>query len=233
MNTLLAIVSHQKDTELVARHWLYFRSIGYTILGAGTQDGQCVWPEPVMRLDTGKLGTRMTPAGKSMWPLVEQELDIIQYFLASNYDALMIVEPDNLFVRKPIDHPGNGMYLAPILPNYAKPGIFKTPVYFSTPRVMDRRCAEAFYAHARGMFERGDVEHWISDRFPALVCHQGKIPWMNYPAWSPLPFVWGTPNPQEAWIRDARCAIHLGAVCLHSVKHKWQLDAIKDLLPCL
>lgn len=234
----MAIIAHPKDNELLARHWPYFKMTGWNILGCGPDSGEPVqWPEKVQTLNTGKLGTRMTPAGSSIFGLVEQELDIIRTFLnthaAHGYDALCIVEADNLFVRKPVEHPRNGMYLAPIIPSYASPGIFKTSVYFSTPRMMDRRCAEQFHAHGRGMFQRGDVEHWISDRFPALVCHQGKIPWMNYPAWSPLPFAWGAPDSRTAWIRDARCAIQLGACCLHSVKHEWQLEALKDLLPCL
>lgn len=231
MTTLLAIIAHPRDKELLLRHWPYFKMTGWPILGSGTEDGKCEWPEAVWRLDTGKDGRRATPAGSVIFGLVPQELDIMRHFLrSSDYDALCIVEPDNLFVRKPIEHPRNGMYLAPILPNYASPGIFKTSVYFSTPRLMDRRCAETFYAHAKGMFERGDVEHNVSDRFPALVCHQGHIPWMNYPAWSPLPFVWDAPDARAAWIRDARCAIAMGNVCLHSVKHEWQLDAVKDLL---
>lgn len=230
MKTLLAIISHPKDNELVARHWPYFKLPNWDIIGVGTNDCKCVWPEPVMEMNNGIIGTRMTPAGSSIWHLVEQELDLMRWFLGSDYDSLCVVESDNLFVRVPPDHPGNGMYLAPILPNYCKPGLFKTPIYMSTPRVMDRKCAENFHAHARSMFQQGDVEWWVSDRFPAHVCHQARIPWMNYPAWSPLPFAWGA-NPDQCWIRDARCAIQLGACCLHSVKHQWQLDAVVDLIP--
>lgn len=232
MNTVLAIISHPKDNHLVVRHWPYFKLCGWDILGCGTDDGKCEWPEPVMRLDTGKMGTRMTPAGSSIFGLVEQELEIIGWFLDhQSYDALCIVEPDNLFVRKPVEHPQNGMYLAPLLPNYCRPGIFKTPIYMSTPRMMDRKCAHVFYGHAQSMFRAGDVEWWISDRFPAHVCHAANIPWINYPAWSPLPFVWGASDPHEAWVRDARCAIALGACCLHSVKTEKQLEAVRDLLP--
>lgn len=235
MKTLLAILAHPRDNELLSRHWSYFVMTGWDIIGLGPNSGQPVaWPEPVPVRWKGELGTRQTPAGPVIFGLIEQELDIIAWFLGTPcYDALMIAEADNLFVRKPPDHPRNGMYLAPILPNYAAKGLFKTPVYFSTPRFLDRKCAEQFLAHARGMVQRGDVEWWVSDRFPAAVCHQGKIPWMNFPAWSPLPFTWDAPDAKAAWVRDARCAIAMGACCLHSVKAEWQLDAVKDLLPCL
>lgn len=232
MKTLLAIIATPKDNEILSRHWPYFRMTGWQIIGCGPATLDPVkWPEAVSCLNTGIVGTRMTPAGSSIWGLVKQELDIIEHFLLMNaWDALCIVEADNLFVRKPIEHSCNGMYLAPILPNYAAHGIFKTPIYMSTPRMMDRKCAEIFHAHARGMFDRGDVEHWISDRFPALVCHQGKIPWMNYPAWSPLPFTWGATDAREAWIRDMQCAVKLGACCLHSVKTPEQLAAVQEVM---
>lgn len=233
MNTLLAIISHPKDNELLARHWPYFKMTGWPILGCGTEDGACVWPDYVPRLNTGKMGTVMTPAGSSIYGLVEQELDIWSYFLKNNqYDSVCVVEADNLFVRKPPEHPGSGLYLVTALPNYMPAGIFKMPVYFSTPRWGDRRVIEQLHAHGRGMFERGDVEHWISDRFPAWVCQLGRIPWLPQPAWSPTPFQFGG-TAQECWIRDARASIQVGCYCLHSVKHQWQLDALKDLLPCL
>lgn len=231
MKTLLAIISHPKDNELVARHWKFFRMTGWDILGCGTEDMACIWPEQIARMDTGRMGTRMTPAGSSIFGLVEQELDIWRWFLQhQEYDSVCVVEADNLFTRVPPEHPGGGLYLVTTIPNYASPGIFKTPVYFSTPRWGDRRCIEQMHAHGRGMFERGDVQHWISDRFPAWVCQQGKVPWLPQPAWSPLPFYWnGTVN--ECWVRDARAAIKIGCYCLHSVKYQWQLDALKDLLP--
>lgn len=238
MKTLLAIIAHPNDNERLTRHWPYFQLPGWRILGCGPESGPCVsWPEYVPCLNTGKLGTRMTPAGSSIFGLVEQELDIWRFFLTSNlceeFDALCVVEADNLFVRKPPEHPGGGLYLVTTLPNYATPGVFKTPVYFSTPRWGDRHCIQQLYDHGMGMFQRGDVEHWISDRFPALICHQGRIPWLSQPAWSPSPFNWGATRPDDVWKRDARAAIQLGAYCLHSVKHQWQLDAVKDLLPCL
>lgn len=231
--TLLAIISTPRDNKLVERHWPYFKMTGWDILGAGSEDGQCAWPEPVMRLDTGVMGTRMTPAGSSIFGLVKQELDIWSYFLRSHYNDLCIVEADNLFVRQPPEHPGNGLYLVTLLPNYSKTGLFNTPIYFSTPRWSDHQCTEQLYRHGKEMLNRGDHEHWISDRFPAHICHRHHIPWMAQPAWSPAAFHWGAKTSDEAWVRDARAAIKIGNYCLHSVKTEAQLESLKDLLPAV
>lgn len=230
MKTLLAIIATESDRALVERHWHSYEVLGYDIMGFGTVGAGCVWPEGIKaRFDTGVMGKRMAPCGSVIFDLVRQELEIINVFLnRKEYDVLMICEPDNVFVRQPPEHPCNGMYLAPILPNYAAPGIFKTSVYFSTPRVMDRKCAERFFPVAMEMFRNNNVEHHVSDRFPALVCHTAQIPWMNYPAWSPLPFIWDTADWKEAWKRDAVTAIRLGACCLHSVKEQWQTELVQE-----
>jgi hypothetical protein len=233
--TLLAILACGADNARLRRHWPYFKKTGFSILGCGTSDGTVSWPEAVPELSIGEIGRTNNAAGEVIFGLVKHELEIIYHFLLvlNDFDTLMIAEADNLFVCQPPPHPQNGLYLAPTIPNYAPAGLFKTPVYFTTPRVMDRQCASAFEAHGRGMFQRGDVEHFVSDRFPAAVCHQGRIPWMHYPGWSPLPMTWsvtGLLSNDSRWVRDARTAIQLGACCLHSVKHDWQLDAVKDLI---
>lgn len=229
--TLLAIISHPKDNELLKRHWPYFKKTGFTILGAGTEDGLCEWPEPVARLDTGKQGTKMTPAGSSIYGLVQQELDIWKWFLDhEEFTSVCVVEADNLFVRRPPQHPGAGFYVVTLLPNYSKPHLFKTPVYFSTPRWADRACATRLLNCGRQMLKEGDAEHWMSDRFPAWICQRNKIQWLPLPAWSPSAHRNGAASYEEAWIRDSRAAIKLGAVCLHSVKFTWQLDAVRDLM---
>lgn len=234
MKTLLAIIATDKDTALLARHWPYFKMLKWDILGCGpeTSSGRRVtWPDTDMCcLDTGKMGTRQTPAGSSIFGLVEQELDIMRWFLSdTDYDSLCVVEADNLFVSVPPDHPGDGLYLVTQMPNYSPRGLFKTPFYFSSPRWGDRACIETMHAHGRGMFEAGDVEWWISDRFPAWVAHQAGVRWLGQPAWSPSALT----RDDADWVRQARAAIKMGVYCLHSVKHQWQLDALADLLPKL
>jgi hypothetical protein len=171
----------------------------------------------------------MTPAGSSIFGLVEQELDIMQWFLNSEHkwDSLCVVEADNLFVRKPPEHPGDGLYLVTHMPNYSPRGMFKTPFYFSTPRWGDRACIQILHGHGRQMFNSGDVEHWISDRFPAWLAHQAGVRWMGQPAWSPSALT----NGEVDWLRQALAAIRMGCYCLHSVKHQWQLDALQEVLP--
>ncbi len=202
---------------------------GWDILGCGTVDGLCEWPEPVPRMDNGKMGTRMTPAGSAIFGLVEQELEIWKWFLDhEEYDSVCVVEADNLFVRKP-DWKPNGDYLITELPNRALPGLFRTPSYFSTPRWACRDVAASLYLYGMMMFKHGEVEWFMSDRFPALICYEHEIPFRAQPAWSPSVDAVS----DEIWLREARTAVGNGVYCLHSVKHEWQLDKLRDLLPVL
>ena len=234
VKTVLAIISSPKDNSLIARHWPFFILTGWEILGCGTEDGRCEWPEPVMRLDTGRYGTHQTPAGSAIFGLLQQELDIWKWFLdESEYDSVCVVEADNLFVRTPPEHPGSELYVVTALPNYERAGLFNTPVYFSTPRWAGRHAARRLYEHGQEMLSRGDTQNWMSDRWPAHICHQHKIPWIAQPGWSQFSYVWGAETWQEAWLRDARAAIKLGCYVLHSCKHLWQLQALADLIPIL
>lgn len=226
MNVLLAIISCPKDNELIERHWPYFKMLHWPILGCGSNDGRCEWPEPMLRLDTGKPGKINTPAGSSIYGLVEQELDILRFFLEeTTYDSVCIVEGDNLFVRQPPKHQGG--YMITLLPNHERPGLYRTSFYFSTPRWPDRETAQRLYACGMKMFHQGETEFCMSDRFPAWVCQKHRIQYRAQNAWSPSVYA----NSNELWLSEARTAIKQGAFCLHSVKTKEQLDALKDLLP--
>ena len=199
---------------------------GWSILGCGTEDFKTRWPEPVTRLDTGKVGVIHNAAGSVIFGLVEQELDIWRYLLQhEEYDSVCVVEADNLFVRKPPQHQGG--YMVTLLPNCAG-DVFKTSEYFSTPRWADRETAWLLYIHGTAMFRAGDVEAMVSDRFPAWVCLKHEIPIVPTPNWSPSAQV---ANEQE-WIRDAQDAIRRGAYCLHAVKTESQFNALKPMLPC-
>lgn len=214
---------------MVRRHWKYFKLPGWPILGCGTDDGKCEWPEPVPRLDTGQMGTKPTPAGSAIFGLVEQELQLWKYcWDHPEYSSVCVVEADNLFVRKPPQSEFRG-YRVTLLPNCAPPRLFKTSYYFSTPRWADRATAGMLFIFGKAMFRRGETEHFMSDRFPALICHRHRIAFEPQPNWSPSVRAVGN----KEWTIEARQAILNGAYCLHSVKHQWQLDALKDLLPCL
>lgn len=223
--TLMAIISAPQDNEMVRRHWPYFKLTDWDILGAGTEDGKCEWPEPVMRLDTGKMGKRITNGISAIWGLVEQEMDILEAFLTTTYDSCAIVEADNLWVKKPPDHPGGMLYLINIMTNL-HPGIFKTPVYFSTPRICDRETAGHLIHWGRKMIARGDHEMWISDRFMAHIAFTGMLRFQHFPSWTSFPFQWSGMPVRDAFIMDARAAIHLGNYCLHGIKTVADLEII-------
>lgn len=231
MSVLLAILAAEGDNERLQRHWKYFKKTGFDILGCGTEDQKVIWPEKVPQLNIGKLGKRMTPAGSSIFGLIEHEIEIWRYFLdRTKHDSVVVVEADNIFVRKPPEHPGDGLYLVTLLPNYSQPGVFQTPIYFSTPRWADRIVAKKLLLEGHSMWRHGDTQHDMSDRFPAWICQKHKIPYLAQPAWSPSAFHWGAKDYNEAWVRDARAAIKIGCYALHSIKHEWQLDAIRDLI---
>lgn len=232
-NTLLAIISCPKDNELVARHWPYFKLTGFDIAGIGTVCGGCRWPEDVMQLNSGQLGKKVTNGISAIWGLVPLELDILEAFLQTNYKFCMIVEADNLFVRKPPEHPGHMLYLCNIIANLHA-GIFRTSCYFSTPRYCDRETAAHLVHWGRQMIARGDHEAWISDRFMAHVAYTAKLRFQHYPSWTSFPFSWSGMDIKEAFVKDARTAISLGAVCLHGIKNEATLKAVTegfDILP--
>lgn len=223
--TLMAIISAPQDNELVRRHWPYFKMTGWDILGAGSEDGKCEWPEPVLRLDTGKMGKRITNGISAIWGLVEQEIQILEAFLTTRYQFCAVVESDNVWVRRPPDHPGGLLYLINLMTNLHL-GIFATPVYASTPRICDRETAGHLIHWGRQMIGRGDVELWISDRFMMKVAFTGRIRFQHFPSWTSFPLPWSGMPVKEAFIKDARAAIHLGNFCLHGIKTAEQLEAI-------
>jgi len=231
MKTLLAIISHPRDNALVARHWPYFKMPGWDILGCGSQDGQCEWPEKVARLDTGKEGVRSTPAGSSIWGLVLQEADIYRWFLAhSEYGSVCIVESDGVFTRRLPDHPG-GPYLFSMMPNFSRNGLFKSSVYAQTPRWSDRPTTKKLLRYTVEAIRTGDVENWMSDRLPSYLCYKHGIKFQGFPAWSPFAMQhWAPESFDKQWIGDARLAIMMGAAYIHACKTEAQLDAIKDLI---
>lgn len=225
--TLLAIISAPQDNALVERHWPYFRLTGWDIMGAGSEDGKCEWPEPVMRLDTGKMGKRVTRGISAIWGLCDQELDILEAFLKTKYEFCAIVESDNVWVRRPPDHPGGLLYLINLMTNL-HPGIFATPVYASTPRICDRETAGHLIHWGRLMMARGDNELFISDRFMMKVAFTGRIRFQHFPSWTSFPLMWSGMPVTEAFIKDARAAIHLGNFCLHGIKTAEQLERITE-----
>lgn len=234
MSVLLAIIATPQDKVLLERHWPYVKMMGWDILGAGTTGGQTEWPEPVHRLDTGPVGTCSTPAGSCIYGLIQQELDIWSWFLDHpEYDSVAVIEADGIFTRQLPDHPG-GAYLFTIMPNFSPPNLFKTSVYAQTPRWSDRPTTRKLLTHARQMVAANDLEHRMSDRFPAWICYKHHIKFQGFPGWSPFAMThWaGTENYGAQWVHDARMAIQMGAAYIHSCKTEAQLNAIKDLI-CL
>lgn len=225
-NTLLAIISCPKDNELVARHWKYFLLSGWDIAGCGTVDGKCEWPEPVMRLDTGEVGLKNVGFGTAIHGLLRQELNIISAFLKTNYEFLAVAESDNVFVRKPPELP-HGLYLAPTVPNYS-PHLFSTPIYYTTPRIMDKEIARHVFHHGNYMMSQGDTQHWMSDRFFPHICHKHRIPFQHFPGFTAMPHYWWAKTHRDGFVRDARAAITMGACVIHGIKDEETLKAVTD-----
>jgi hypothetical protein len=231
--TLLAIISSRQDNELVRRHWPYFKLTGWDILGVGTEDKLCEWPEQILTLNTGKLGLRKTPAGTSIWGLVYQELDVWTWFMAHEhlYDSVCVVEADTLFIRKPPqNHPG-GPYLACLVPNFSRPGLFKTSCYMQTPRWSDRPTTEKLLNYGSKMLTEGDAEFWVSDRFPAWICYRYHIPFMGFPSWTRFAFSdWSDMDEESCMLRDIRVAVKCGCIALHGIKTEAHLKAAQEAL---
>jgi hypothetical protein len=230
MSVLLAILSHPKDNSMVRRHWFSYKSMGWKILGCGTQSGGCEWPEKVRRLDSGIEGTRQTQAGSALFGLVLQEADIYREFLNNTkHDSLMIIESDGVFTRKLPEHPGG--YLFTQMPDFAQRGMFKSSVYAQTGRWSDRPTTEKLLRFTEQAIAENDVEAWMSDRLPAWLCYKHHIKFQPFPGWSPFAFPnWGEGDFNTQWKHDARAAIKLGAAYIHACKTEEQLKSIRDLI---
>lgn len=215
---------------MVRRHWFSYKAMGWPIMGCGTQDGGCEWPEKVRRLDSGIVGTRQTPAGSALYGLVLQEADIYREFLNNTkHDSLCIIESDGVFTRRLPEHPGNA-YLFSQMPDFAPRGMFKSTVYAQTPRWSDRATTEKLLRFTEQAIGENGVEHWMSDRLPAYLCYKHQIKFQPLPAWSPFAFThWSPGTFDEQWKQDARAAIRLGAAYIHACKTEAQLKAIRDL----
>lgn len=226
---LLAIISCQKDNELVERHWPWFKKAGCDIVGCGSRDGQTKWPEDISVLNTGQMGlVALSIGGTAIAGLLQQELDILEAFQNSEYDSVAIVESDNLIIKPLPQHPGK-LLLAPIVPNRS-PQWFSTPVYFSTPRWYDRETAGHIRHHGEQLLREGRNEHWCSDRFVALAVWRASVRYMNF-GWTQMPVNGpGERHHSESFVRDARAAIALGAPSIHGVKTVEQLKAITEEL---
>lgn len=232
MSVLLAIISSEKDNERLDRHWQYFVDTGFSILGCGTEDERCIWPAQIPTLNTGKLGQRKTAAGMVMWPLVYQELQIWQYLMDHpEYDSVCVAEADTLFIRKPpAEHP-RGPYLACLVPNFSKPGLFKTSCYMQTPRWSDRPTTEKLLNYGGKMLAEGDSEFWVSDRFPAWICYRYHIPFMAFPSWTRFAFSnWSDMDEETCMLRDIRVAVKCGCIALHGIKTEAHLKAAEEAL---
>lgn len=232
--TLLAILSHPRDNELLAQNWPYLKLPGWDVLGVGSADGKCAWPgQVVARLDIGVDGRRDTPAGSSIFGLIDQEIAIWSWFIEHpEYDSVCVMESDSIFTRRPPDrHPWPDVYLCNLMPNFSKEGLFSTSVYAQLPRWSDRKTTEKLLASTLKLISQGRTEHWISDRLPMLACWTAGIRFQNFPAFSPFAMThWGAGTPDEQFILDARCAIKCGAYVVHSVKTVQHLEALKDLV---
>jgi len=231
--TLLAIISSEADNERLARHWKYFVATGWSLMFCGTVDNKAVCPDPnTPMLNNGKLGRRMTPAGLSMWPLVYQEVNIWEFFLNhTEFDSVAIAEADGLFIRKPpTEHPG-GPYLVNLVPNFSRPGLFKTSTYFQTVRWSDRPMTEKLFNYGSKMLAEGDAEHWISDRFPAWVCYRYHLSFMPIPNWTRFAFPsWSDLGEDACAFRDIRVAVRMGCWYLHSIKSEAHLHFAEEAL---
>lgn len=230
--TLLAVISSASANDALRRHWPYFKLAGVDMLGAGTSDGKTEFPDNIPALHTGQMGVKKVLTGTAIYGLLMQEVDLLKHFLSTDYQSLCVVEWDNLMVRPLPPHPGE-LYLVNMVPNFHPKHVFSTNVYFSTPRWADRWTARQLFNTAKDMIVNGDVEHWSSDRFFAAVAYRAKVRFQHLPSYTQLPLMPDGEDENDAFIRDARAAIEMGAYSIHGVKTSDQLKRITEGLVTL
>lgn len=216
-STLLLIHSYPGANETFARHWDYFyrRSGAAHVIGIGTDDGKCVFPEGCGSYNIGQNAY----AGRS---LIERLVQTFQLCATSGkqYEDFCLIEYDTILA--PLEpHPGG---FVTHLAGHQSQG-FKSQVYYHTPWWADRQIASQIAEHGAQMLRENDIERGFPDRFLGWMFERFQMgPVVPAKAYSQ-----NTLDRPEL-IEGARQALMNGARFVHGVKSLSQLRAVtKDI----
>ena len=210
---ILAIHSYPGANATVARHWPYFQNAGAGyIVGIGTTDGGCQWPEEVTSVNIGKNAYLDGPH------LPQRLLDTLDHFEGSD-NVIVICEYDCVFFKPlPLNElEGVGLYLTGGKAPGCKGHFFAHSPWAFHPDVVPKVITEG-----RKMLAAGEYEAGSPDTFLGLLCERTGIPvqfglWGQYSRNS-------LDIPEQ--LEEARQACLDGVHVIHGVKTPEQLSYI-------
>jgi len=213
---LLGIHSYTGANPLVELLWpWYLKAEADEIIGFGTEDGGCRWPQPIRNLN---IGENRYMDGKSDH-LCRRLLDTIEACLPLEWDHLCLTEYDGIFFHPmPRDLPEG------ICATYSGgpgPGR-KGNSFYHCPWVFSRSIAPKVIEFGRQMIRDGDIELGSPDCFIGRMAERFNLPITN------VPFKTYSRNSLDIpWqLEEAATAVQDGATFIHGVKNAEQLGRL-------
>lgn len=211
---ILAIHSYPGGNEAAARHWPYFLNAGADdIIGIGTTDGGCVWPEDCQFVNIGKNEYMNGPN------LCHRLLDTLSFLLTTKHDHFCIAEYDVVFFSKIPSFTGVAAHRAGGKTWNSKPSFF-----IHNPWMIDRKSAMKIIVQGEELIDQctyGTPES-SPDVFLAWVCETAGIRVKFDLLREHTQNCYDIPGSLEA----AREAYRKGLNCIHGIKHHHELEFI-------
>ncbi len=213
MSLLLAIHSWPGANERVARHWPFYEKSGAAkIMGIGTTDGGCKWPEGVEHVEIGQNSYIQGDI------LPRRLVNTMRFMMLLPYDHFCIIEWDCLFFQPMPRFSGFAAFHA----GNSLPGM-KAKRFHHVPWAWDYETGQAFVKQADRMLKDVEGHECSPDMFLGWVCETAGIevhqPWVGFSRNS-------LDNPAD--VELARDAYQNGAVAIHGIKNEKELRRILE-----
>lgn len=176
MKHAVLIHSYPGANEVVSRHWDYYKVSGGDLFGIGTNDGKCVWPEPVPFInpvDSGYTDVKCRLPQK----LVQSFKWFVYDPIFSDYDTCCVIEYDSLFLSRLPDHPGG--LVTKLAARCPEKWNVKSPFSLHPPWWADRKTSEQIAEFGKRMIADGECENGGPDIFLGLLVSRFNIKWSD------------------------------------------------------
>lgn len=219
MKTLLLIFSHTEANPVVARHWPWYRKSGMDIVGVGSTNGNCIWPQYGL-LDQIKIGSEGAPSGAHY---IHRFLNALSYCLSNyswlEYESFCFIEYDGIFL-KPLPEIAPNTFVTK--KNGGASDGFLGSFFVHTPWIMDRQMGHIILDYGQRMYKHGLHERGFLDRWFGLMIDLYKLNWSDLGRDVFSENTLDTPH----LIQMGRDAAKRGVFYIHGIKTQKQLEAV-------
>lgn len=213
---ILAVHSFPGGNDAVARHYPYWQRVGFErIIGIGTMDGGCRWPQG---MESVNIGDNTYINGDALPKRLVNTAAYLLEGMIGFWDYAAIVEYDTV-TFKPLPVPAVGE-LAMVCAGGPQAGR-KGRWFYHNPWVASYQTWRQIVDAGRSMLQEGDFENGSPDCFIGWLAERFNIPvdqnlFRTY-----------SRNTIESWCADeARDAYRSGVHAIHGIKSKEILDKI-------